>query len=121
MAEVDTGFGPAIGDGRSLDLNLASFDEDLNQRGEPRFIRIAREAGGTGPVDTGFGPAIGDGRSLDLSLASFNEDLSQRGEPLFIRIAREASVAGPDFSDAAVAPPAPFDPLGGDRKKPSNV
>ena len=77
---IDPGFGPAIGDSRSLDLQLASFNADLDRRGEELFVRVARAAGGTGldfaevaevpPVpgdELAFGPEIWSDVTLDTA------------------------------------------------------
>ena len=77
-ADTRKGFGPEITGGSSLDLHLASFNEEVIGRDDPVFMRIARAAGGTSidfaevgavpPVPGDalvFGPAVHDDATLN--------------------------------------------------------
>jgi len=75
-------FGHLIGDGGSLDLQLASFNEEVLGRGDDLFVRIARsEAGkvpgfGTVAADVFTGPTFGgmihDDPTLDGEMAALS-------------------------------------------------
>lgn len=81
------GFDGSIRGGASLDLHLAAFNEELQSREEPLFLRIAREAseglaamddaaGLPLAADTGFfGPAVMDDVTLDDSLLALETHL----------------------------------------------
>jgi hypothetical protein len=100
---VESGFGPAVVDGRSLDLQLAAFSEDQLGRGEPLFVRIALTAGGLDFADVAdvppvraeaaFGPEIWDDRTLDEHMLALFDQMLEHAE-------RNAalSVASPDAS-----------------------
>jgi hypothetical protein len=90
-AGEDHGFGPSIGDGRSLDIHLASFSAELRHRGQDLFVRViaAAATGGFGfaevahlpPVtgtSDGFGPPVDDDQSLDASMGAFATHMRDR-------------------------------------------
>jgi hypothetical protein len=110
MRVVD-GFGPAVTDGRSLDLQLVSFNADLDRRGDALFVRVARAAGGTGlgfaevaavpPVlgeEVGFGPAIWNDPTLDnYMLALIDQMIDQAGRNAELAISSPAVDTGSSF------------------------
>jgi hypothetical protein len=108
---VADGFGAAIADGRSLDLQLASFNADLDRRGEPLFVRVARAAGGTAldfaevagvppvPGDAlAFGPEVRSGLTLDEHmLALFDHMVEQEARNELLSVAAEPADTGSSF------------------------
>ena len=109
--QVYHGFGPAVADGGSLDLQLASFNADLEHRGEPLFVRVARAAGGTGldfaevagvpPVpgdELAFGPDIWNDPTLDEHmLALFDHMVEQGTRNAMLSVVDEAGDTGSSF------------------------
>lgn len=84
MRGTETGsFGTPIIGGASLDLHLARFNEDREHRGDPLFMRIARDSGGTAPrfddvagvppatvPAHSFGPHVQDDLTLDATMTA---------------------------------------------------
>jgi hypothetical protein len=108
---VAPGFGPAVMDGQSLDLQLASFNTDMERRGDPLFVRVARAAGGTAldfaevagipPVPGGgiaFGPEIWSGETLDEHmLALYDHMIEQDARNSLLSVAAEPADTGSSF------------------------
>lgn len=108
---IGTGFGPSVADGRSLDLHLASFNTDLDRRGEELFVRVARAAGGTGldfaevagvpPVlgnELAFGPEIWSDVTLDEHmLALFDHLIEQGSRNAMLSIVERSADTGSSF------------------------
>lgn len=99
------GFGPSISGGASLDVHLASFNDEVISRDDPVFVRIARAAGGTSvdfaeagavpPVSgdiLAFGPEVQDDATLnDTMLALGDHLLEHRTRELELSVAEEAT------------------------------
>lgn len=90
------GFDASISGDTSLDLHLAAFNDELEARGEPLFVRIALAVAGNGLDMTeaaglaattddrmGFGPEIADDLTLDDHMLSLADHiLEQRAKDL---------------------------------------
>jgi hypothetical protein len=106
---VGYGFGPEVTDGRSLDLHLASFNDDLSLRGQALFVRVALAASGLDFADVAaippvpgealaFGPAILDDGTLDEHmLALFDHMVEQHGRNVVLSAAAPEATTGSSF------------------------
>ena len=109
-ADPRKGFGPGITGGSSLDLHLASFNEEVIGRDDPVFMRIARAAGGTSidfaevgavpPVPGDalvFGPAVHDDATLNGQMFALNDLLTQHRERNLELSVAEQATTGASF------------------------
>ena len=104
------GFGPSISGGTSLDLHLASFNDEVIGREDPVFMRIARAAGGTSidfaevgavpPVPGDalvFGPPVFDDATLNGQMFALNDLLTRHRERDFELSVAEQATTGASF------------------------